>query len=261
MFEQEQVASYVSMKLSNNAFNEENYVCRVPRDTVSMNGIVSDIVAGTPSLDAYVIMHSAELIKSKIIELLKEGRAVDVLELGTMYLKPQGTVTRNNPQVTDLPSLGLSFTPSTEAKEAIAEVSGISFMINDSSPEIQTIVNLSTQEEGVLIPSTPIKVSGAKMKLAIDDSGAYETDNGIYLVPLDSDGNPDPDRATWQNIDASGVYTNYAKKLEFWLPSSGFLVTGNEYYIAIETTYLSKDERRKTSVIGYSPTSYEVSSS
>ena len=256
MFEQEQVASYVSMKLSNNAFNEENYICRVPRDTVSMNGIVSDIVAGTPSIDAYVIMHAAELIKSKILELLQQGRSVDVLELGTMYLKPQGTVTRSNPQVADLPSLGLQFTPSAEARAAIAEVSGISFMINDSSPEIQAVLDLVSMTEGEIRSGEPVRITGAKMKLAIDDDGAYESGNGIYLVPPLESGEPDTDPDNWISVLASGIITNYAKKIEVWMPTG--ISAGSSYYLYIESTYLSKSERRKTAVGGYSPSAYSV---
>lgn len=250
MFEQEQVASYVSMKLSNNAFNDENYIARVPRDTVSVNGIVSEIVAGTSSLDAYVILHAAELLKAKILELLTQGRSVNVLELGTMYLKPTGTVTKDNPQVSDLPGLTLEFTPSTAAKEAIAEVSGISFMINDSAPEIQTLLNLKTQEESVLSAGAPVRVTGAKMKMAVNESGSFEADNGIWIVPALADGTPDTNTADWIAVDAGDVFTNYAKKLEFWLPST--LITGTSYFIRISTTYLSKDERRKTAVASYS---------
>lgn len=257
MFEQEQVESYVSMKLSNNAFNEENYICRVPRDTVSMNGIVSEIVAGYPSIDPYVIMHSAELIKAKILELLKQGRSVDVLELGTMYLKPQGTVTRNNPQVTDLPSLGLEFTPSSGAKEAIAEVTGISFMINDSAPEIQMLYGLPSMSEGYLVAGSFVRVTGAKMKVAVDTSLGYaqfEENNGIYFVPATASGEPITDRSSWVLIDPTTLYTNYNKRLEFQAPET--LSSATDFFLYIETTYLSKDERRKTAVGAYSPTYY-----
>lgn len=259
MFEQEQVASYVSMKLSYNAFNpDENYIARVPRDTVSMNGIVSEIVAGNVSLDAYVIMHSAELIKAKILDLLQQGRAVDVLELGTMYLKPDGTVPKDNPQVTDLPSLTLEFTPSAEAKAAIAEVSGISFMINDSAPEVQGVFDIATRTEGVLSKGEPVRVTGAKMKLALDESGNFETDNGVYFVPMQSDGTPNTNQGTWIEINPVSIWTNYAKKLEFWTPSS--LASGEQYFIRIETTYLDKNTRRKSAVGSYSPSAYLVNS-
>lgn len=256
MFEQEQVSSYVSMRLSNNAFNEENYVCRVPRDTVSMNGIVSEITAGTSSIDAYVIMHSAELIKAKILELLKQGRAVDVLELGTMYLKPKGTVTRSNPQVTDLPELGLNFTPSTEAKEAIAEVAGISFMINDSSPEISTVLDLNTATEGVLTAGGFLRITGDKLKVALDDSGELEADNEIAFVPVDSSGDPDPDTGNWVYLDGTKVVTNYNKKLEIWVPTT--LSSSASYLIYVQSTYLGKNERRKVAVSAYSPVAYTV---
>lgn len=256
MFEQEQVASYVSVKLSNNAFNPDNYVVRVPRDTVSVNGIVSEIAAGYPSIDPYVILHSLELVKAKTLELLQQGRAVDVMELGTMYLKPTGTVTRDNPQVTDLPSLTLQFTPSAAAKEAIAEVSSNSFMINDSAPEIQTVYDYATMTEGQLTPSSVVRVTGAKMKVAVDESGYYLTDNGVWFVPPDTNGDPNMDEGSWIKAGESGLITNYPKKLEFYTPSG--IATGTSYYICIRSTYLGKDSYRKTYVQGISPSAYAV---
>ena len=259
MFEQEQVASYVSVKLSNNAFNPDNYVVRVPRDTVSVNGVVSEIAAGYPSIDPYVILHSLELVKAKTLELLQQGRAVDIMELGTMYLKPTGTVTRDNPQVSDLPALSLQFTPSAATKQAIAEVSSNSFMINDSAPEVQAVLDYNYKEEGVITPGGFIRITGAKMKVAIEDGGRrYYDNNGIWFVPDMGDGTPNPDTSTWIEVAAASVITNYPKKIECFVPSN--VIAGSYYFIRIETTYLGKDSFRKTSVSGYSPTSYEAMS-
>lgn len=252
MFEEEQVSSYVSVKLSNNAFNEENYVVRVPRDTVSVNGIVSEIAAGYPSIDPYVIIHALELVKAKTLELLQQGRSVDIMELGTMYIKPTGTVTRDNPQVTDLPSLSLAFTPSTAAKEALAKVSANSFMISDSAPQIQLFYDLRFHLEWQCYASSAIRVTGAKMKLAENDDGSYMEDNGVWFAPYDSStGSYDPDQSEWMPVAGDDIYTNYPKKLEFFAPAG--LVTGNQYYLIIRSTYLGKDQQRKTYVEGVSP--------
>lgn len=252
MFEEEQVASYVSVKLSNNAFNDENYVVRVPRDTVSVNGIVSEIAAGYPSIDPYVIIHSLELVKAKTLELLQQGRAVDIMELGTMYIKPTGTVTRDNPQVTDLPSLSLAFTPSAEAKEALSKVSANSFMISDSSPQIQLFYDLKFKYEWQCYANDAIRITGAKLKLAVNDSGYTLVNNGIWFAPYDSStGSYDPDQTEWMEVASDTIYTNYPKTLEFFAPAG--LVTGDQYYVIIRSTYLSKDEQRKTYVEGVSP--------
>ena len=88
--------SSVSVTLSKNSFDKDSYIVRVPRKTLDLANIVSDIRAGYPSLDPYVINHAAELIKEQILKYLKAGKAVNILELGTMYLAPKGTVPRSN---------------------------------------------------------------------------------------------------------------------------------------------------------------------
>ena len=251
MFEEEQVASYVSLKLSNNPLpSSDNYVARVPRDTVSVNGVVSEIIAGYPSIDPYVILHSLELVKAKTLELLQQGRSVDIMELGTMYIKPTGTVTKDNPQVSDLPSLTLAFTPSTSAKEALSKVTANSFMISDTAPQIQLIYDLRLKSDETISAGNPVKVTGAKLKLALNDDGTYATGNGVYFAPLSSDGGMETDTSKWIEVTDTSIYTNYPKTLEFFVPSG--LTTGSEYYVVIRTTYVGKDEVRQEYVEGAS---------
>ena len=256
MFEEEQVSSYVSIKLSNNPLpSSDNYVARVPRDTVSVNGIVSEIAAGYPSIDPYVILHSLELVKAKTLELLQQGRSVDIMELGTMYIKPTGTVTKDNPQVSDLPSLSLAFTPSSSAKEALSKVTANSFMISDTAPQIQTVYDLSRKSETQVAAGDPVKVTGAKLKLALNDDGTYATDNGIYFVPSDASGEMVTDPSQWIEVVDTSIYTNYPKTLEFFVPTT--LTSGVNYFVVVRTTYLGKDEYRKEYVQGASLSTVE----
>ena len=85
MFSPKITESSVSVTLSKNSFDKDSYIVRVPRKTLDLANIVSDIRAGYPSLDPYVINHAAELIKEQILKYLKAGKAVNILELGTKY--------------------------------------------------------------------------------------------------------------------------------------------------------------------------------
>ena len=79
MFSPKITESSVSVTLSKNSFDKDSYIVRVPRKTLDLANIVSDIRAGYPSLDPYVINHAAELIKEQILKYLKAGKAQELI--------------------------------------------------------------------------------------------------------------------------------------------------------------------------------------
>ena len=252
MFTEKTTASSVSVTLSNNSFDDSTYVARVPRQKVDLDNIVSDIAASYPSLDPYVIIHSAELLKSQILKYLQSGKAVDILELGTMYLSPKGTVGKDNPQVSDLPSISLKFTPSAAAKEAISAISANSFMVSDPAPQISKILSLKDgNEEGTLYQDYPVRLTGGKLKVDVDNENS-----GIFFVPVEDDGSPTTDEDKWIPVDTSYLPRNTARTLEFQIPSGVSLNV--DYYIAVRTSYVSSTSTRKTPVTGYSASTVAV---
>ena len=261
MFTEEAVESYVSVKLSDNAFNEENYVVRVPFTTVSTNGIITEIANSYPSINPYVIQHSLELVKAKILELLRQGRSVDVLELGTLYLKPDSTVTKDDPTVTDMPKLKVAFRVNTETRNALADVSVNSFMVNDPSPAIGTITSLyDGNADGTLYQDSAVLLKGSNLKLpeSVINGGGGEEENesGVYFVPVLDSGEPDTDTDNWKKV--TGYYSkNTETYLQFAQPPS--TVTLNiDYFIAVKTNYLSATSYRKKYLVGYSSNTVAV---
>lgn len=251
LFSQKETESSINMTLIANPFDDSTYYGRVPRKTVDIDNIVSEISADYPSLDPYVIIHSAELLKEQILKFLKEGKAVNVLELGTIYISAKGTIGKANPQVTDLPSLTLKFLPSKSALASLDCLNAESFMISDPSPQITKIVSLKDgSEEGVLHAGYPARLTGSKLKVA-------GTGSGIFLVPPASDGSPDTDEDSWIAVDTSYLPRNTARTLEFYLPQT--VTTGSSYFIAVRTAYISATEQRKEPVTGYSTETVTVS--
>lgn len=244
MYSKENLESTVSIKLSSCNLIKDRYVARVPRNTVKLNEIITEISENYPSLDPYVIAHSAELLKHSMLKQLKAGRAVNVLELGTMYPAPTGTVTNSNPQMEDMPSLTLKFTPSKEALSSLGSISVDSFMISDNKPQIQTICSLKDgNTDGILHRGFGVKITGAKLKLAGKDSG-------IFFIPAGEEGKAVNDESLWISVDASYLPQNKQKEVQFNLPES--LQSDIPYYIGIRTAYLSANTSRKNSVLGIS---------
>ena len=259
MFTEEAVESYVSVKLTNNAFNDENYVVRVPFTTVSTNGIITEIANSYPSINPYVIQHSLELVKAKILELLKQGRSVDVLELGTLYLKPDSTVSKDDPTVTDMPKLKVAFRVNTETKNALADVSVNSFMVNDPSPSIGTITSLyDGNTDGTLYQDSLVLIKGSNLKLPEEVTaagGSAENGSGIYFVPVGDDGKPDTNEADWKRVTGY-ISKNTDTYLQFPIPSTVSLNV--DYFIAVVTNYLSATTYRKSYLTGYSSNTVAV---
>ena len=255
MFQEEAVQSYVSATLANNAFNENNYVVRVPFTTVSTNGVITEIAQDYPSIDPYVIQHSLELVKEKILALLKQGRSVDVLELGTLYLKPDSTVTKDDPTITDMPSMKVAFRVNSTTRDALADVSISSFMVSDSSPSLGTIRSLKDgNTDGNLYKGYLVEIKGTNLKLPAevidtDDPDQSGNDSGVFFVPLLNSGEPDTDEDNW--IQVTGYFEkNTPSYLQFYIPDGA--TSGTSYYLAVRTNYLSATQTRKSYLTSYS---------
>ena len=245
MFAEKPAEGEVNVFLSNNSLDAGTYVVRVNRNTVKLENIVTEITANHVGVDPYTIEHAVSLVKEQILKCLKEGRAVDVLELGTLYPAAKGTAPRSSPQVSDLPELTLRFRPSKEALSALSSVSATSFMVRTPTPEIKEVISLKGDaEEGALYKGYPARVTGAKLKVAGDEGG-------VFLVPADEDGEPSQDEGEWfKAADSSYLMRNYPKTLEFIIPEEA--EAGKSYFIAVRTAYSPSGRLRKDAVTGFS---------
>ena len=61
------------------------------------------------NLSRETLLYAAGLMRNGIIELLKGGKAVDLLEMGVLYIKPKSGMVKNCPSITDIPDMTLSF--------------------------------------------------------------------------------------------------------------------------------------------------------
>lgn len=253
MFNQTNVKSSVSLKLSTNVLCKDSYVARVPRSNVKLEDILSEISKDYPSLDPFVINHSAELIKKQILKFIKAGKSVNILELGTLYLAPEKTVTNVNPQVEDLPPLTLKFSPSKQILKSIEGISAESFMISNSTPQISEIISLKDgNKEGILYKGFGVRLNGSKLKVAGDFSG-------IFFVPQKENGDLEEDKSLWIQVDSSYLPHNTQKCIEFNIPQNA--ETEKSYYIAVRTSFITTTTFRKESLTGISLISVKIAES
>lgn len=250
MYTPQQTESKVSLKLCTSHLLPDAYVARVSRNTVNTDTVIAAICDEHPGLDPYVIAHAADLLKNQILKTLKIGKAVNVLDLGTVYIAPCGTVPKTNPQITDLPDLTVKWTPSKITADAVKGLSASSFMIAEPEPQISDIVCLKDgNTDGNLYRGFGVVLEGNKLKVSGEGSG-------IFFVPQGEDATPNRDESQWIRVDTEYLPTNTAKTVQFSLPDT--LQAGTEYYIAVRTSFLTRQVQRKKCVTGFSLTTVRL---
>ncbi len=245
MYEEIVAPSTISLKLRTNTFKKDGYIANVSRNTINLNHLVTGICNKHSGLDPYVINHAAELLKQEIREELHNGKAVNVLELGTLYLAPVDSISTLNPKLEDMPKVAPKFTVSKDLVSYCKDLTAESFMISDSAPQISKIICLRDgNADGNLYPKFPVRLTGDHLKL--DDSAS----SGIFMVPVDENEEADTDESKWIKVDTSFLPRNTNGTLEFFCPD--LPDDGTKFRIAVRSSYVNGTSKRKFPLTGMS---------
>ena len=217
---------------------------RFERDILSMENLVSRIQEKNPGADEIIINTAISYIKREILAALKEGKAVNLLDLGELYIAATGsTASDSKTDVSDL-SLTVKFSASTVLRESIANVSIGKIMLSDTAPAITKIFNWFTGEESTtLTAGKNVILEGKRLKLGSENSG-------LFLASVDEKGEvSSDDEGTW--IDCTSlVRVNTPKKIDFYLPTEA--TDGTSYRIVIKSNYVNGTTKRKEPIFTYS---------
>lgn len=214
---------------------------RFERDVLSMENILSRIREKNPGIDEIIANAAIGYIKREILLALKEGKAVNMLDLGELYIAAVGSVA-NDSEVSEL-SLTVKFASSALLKEAVANVSIGKVVFSDTTPAIRKVINWFTGEESfALTEGKNVVLEGKRLKLGAKDSA-------LYLAPVDEKGGVSDDESVWINC-TSLVRYNAPSKIDFYLPKEAD--EGSSYRIVIKSTYLNGSAVRKEPVYTYS---------
>ena len=233
----ENSSSILSVTLHENNFTKDgSYYATVSRNTATFKNILSEIAEDNKGMDPFMLQFAAILIQKKILKMLEQGKAVNVLDLGTMYIAMKCNA-KGKSDVSESGNFYIKFTPTPLANEAIASLSVDKIVYADGSPEITRIEDLSDAEsEGKLTKGKPCRITGSRLKLGGENWG-------IYFAPVDSEGNMNSDESSWIKTDESSLFRNKPSELNFFVPDS--LTEGN-WQIVLRTSYLGKGTSRKT---------------
>ena len=214
---------------------------RFERDVLSMENLLSKLQEKNPGIDEIIVNTAISYIKREILAALKAGKAVNLLDLGELYIAATGSVADDS-EVSEL-SLTAKFSPSPLLKEAVVNVSISNVVFSDTAPAINKVINWFTGEESLeLTAGKSVVLKGKRLKLGPEDSA-------LYLAPADEKGDVLDDESGW--IDCTSlVRHNGPRKLEFYLPDTA--TAGSKYQIVIKSTYLNGTAMRKEPVYTYS---------
>ena len=233
----ENSSSILSVTLHENNFTKDgSYYATVSRNTATFKNILSEIAEDNKGMDPFMLQFAAILIQKKILKMLEQGKAVNVLDLGTMYIAMKCNA-KGKSDVSESGNFYIKFTPTSLANEAIASLSVDKIVYADGSPEITEITDLSDVEsKNTLTKGKPCRITGSRLKLGGENWG-------IYFAPVDSEGNLNYDESQWIKTDESSLFRNKPSELNFFVPDS--LTEGN-WQIVLRTSYLGKGTSRKT---------------
>ena len=221
----ENSSSILSVTLHENNFTKDgSYYATVSRNTATFKNILSEIAEDNKGMDPFMLQFAAILIQKKILKMLEQGKAVNVLDLGTMYIAMKCNA-KGKSDVSESGNFYIKFTPTPLANEAIASLSVDKIVYADGSPEITKIEDLSDAEsEGTLTKGKPCRITGSRLKLGGENWG-------IYFAP------------SWVKVEESSLFRNKPSELNFFVPDS---LSEESYRIVLRTSYLGKSSSRKT---------------
>lgn len=235
----ENSSSILSVTLHENKFtNDGTYYATVSRNTATFKNILSEIAEDNKGMDPFMLQFAAILIQKKILKMLEQGKAVNVLDLGTMYIAMKCNA-KGKSDVTGNGNFYIKFTPSALANEAISSLGVDKIVYADGSPEITETADLSTgKEDGTLSAGKPCRIRGGRLKIGGDGSG-------LFFAPVDSEGKMNADESSWSEVEGKALFRNKPTELNFFVPAA---LTSGGYKIVLRTAYLSKDRSRKSVV-------------
>lgn len=209
--------------------SDKSSYARVKRKKVGINSVIAEILKHNNVLDKATLIHSAILFKDGILNVLKSGHAVDLFELGTLYLTANGNINSANPNISDIPQISLGFTPSLEACRSVKDVQIDCTIKEDNLTSITMIEDrYSFKTDDTITAGKSVSIYGKKLRIS-----GEESEVGVFFAPQQTDGNIDITGSDWIHVKESQLGTNMPSCLNFFLPQE--LIAGNKYTLIIKT--------------------------
>lgn len=200
----------------------------VKRHTATLENVIATVKKNNPLVSENVVRMMATEFKIAILQKLKAGEAVNMFDLGVLYLNSRGGIDAQDPTLDDVPDIGIGFVPSKEAKEAVGGVFVGSIVAESTAPAIRGFADLFTGQDGSeMTEGMPLQISGERLKIAGDMERT-----GVFFAPVMADGTMNSDEGLW--VRAAHVFQNKPKTVSLILPPE--LKAGTSWFVIIRTS-------------------------
>ena len=213
------------------------YVGRFDRKTVDMNTLIARIQKRKAGTNELALQQSAGFIKEEVLESLRRGEAVNLMDLGTLYIsvKIEWDGKSGEPDLKESKkNLRVKFTPSPLTRAAVDSVEIKDISVASVGPEIRSVKdNFTGLEGGTVSIGKDIEIKGERLKLDDGDS------SGIFFCPLNKDGTIVADEKKW--LKSPRVTCNRPKTIRGYVPDN--LDKKSEYRILLRTFFSNKNKQ------------------
>lgn len=220
----------LSVTLHTNTLSKEGYYYgKVTRNTVTLENIISEICDDSTGIKPDMVQYIAVLIQKQMLKALSLGKAVNVFDMGTLYVGMKGSVKGTKPLASELPTFKVKFTPSAKVNDVLKNLVPDKIVEADTSPYIENVTNLWTgSDDGKLTKGEPVRVDGVKLKLGGDNYG-------VYFAEVDDTSGKLKDEGSWTKVENEKVFRNTRRQLDLFVPST--LDKSKKYRIVVRTSY------------------------
>ena len=218
-----------TLTMYRNPFNNgRRYYARFDRDTITMEQIIARIQKKDLGTNALMVKHIAGLIKAEILEALSRGEAVNILDLGTLFITADASAESENASDITVAGFSAGFTPSALTNSTLKTLSVSKVTVADNTPRIEQLFDTYDDEEhDDFTAGARVRMTGAHLKLGGETSG-------LFLCPTDGEGSASGDEGTWTKIADNLLKVNLVGRIEFIIPRGQ--ETGS-YRVLLRTSY------------------------
>jgi len=224
---------------SNGLTKDGERVCKISRNTVTVENMIASILEENRGMDPVAFQHAVIMLQEQILKQLKMGNSVNILDLGLLYISVKGTAKGDNPNKITIPERIPRFTPSTLLNDSIKSLQIDKVIIADSTPHMDSIINTRTKQENILFPGKICLITGDRLKLGGD---VYS----LCFIPVDENGNESTSLPPVA-VEDDMISRNTNSILEFYVPET--LDPSVKYLIRFSSSFLTKTQSRKTPVV------------
>lgn len=219
-----------SVRLYENYFkNGSEYFGKYERKLITSRTLYARIQKKNAGTNLHEVQKIVGMLKEAVIEAIEAGEAINLMDLMTLYITVDGKIEGTGIENGSKTPLSVKITPSSILKEATKNINIKNVDYAETDMKIERIFNRYTQiYEDAITQGTEVQLEGRRLKIKGQNAG-------IWLCPVDDNGNIESDESKW--IECPVITKNTIKYLCFYVPAKA--QADARYRILIKTFWMN----------------------